>query len=138
MRKPKFNIPLDEFEITPAKKETEKTETKSETPIVEKKPATKKKTSDPKSTGGAADAPVNGTAKTPEPVIRQKYMPEGMSDIRANKVKGKPKPKMLLTFTEEINTYIRYESRRRGLSATQFVNNVLFEYMNSPEGYCNE
>jgi hypothetical protein len=48
--------------------------------------------------------------------------------------KGQKAKRINMAFADEIHAYITYESRRRGMNATQFVNMVLEKYMNSPEG----
>lgn len=49
--------------------------------------------------------------------------------------KGCKLQRINMAFNPDIHDYIRMESRRRGLSITQFVNAVLEDYMKGPSGY---
>lgn len=49
--------------------------------------------------------------------------------------KGSAVQRINMGFTEENHDYLKVESRKRGLSITDFVNAVLTEYREGPDGY---
>lgn len=49
--------------------------------------------------------------------------------------KGHKLKRINMAFSDPVYAYIKYESRRRGLSATHLVNSIISEYMNSPQGH---
>lgn len=49
--------------------------------------------------------------------------------------KGQKLQRINMAFGTDVHDYIRFESRRRGMSITEFVNFVLGEYMNGPDGH---
>ena len=50
--------------------------------------------------------------------------------------KGQKAKRITMAFSDDNHEYITYESRRRGMSATAFVNMVLDKYKELPEGHC--
>ena len=49
--------------------------------------------------------------------------------------KGQKAKRINMAFSDENYEYITFESRRRGLSATAFVNSVITQYKDSAEGH---
>lgn len=49
--------------------------------------------------------------------------------------KGAKLPRINMAFSTANHEYIKLESRRRGISATEFVNWLISEYEKSPEGH---
>lgn len=49
--------------------------------------------------------------------------------------RGQKAKRINMAFSDENYSYITFESRRRGLSATAFVNAVLEQYRNGPDGH---
>ncbi len=58
--------------------------------------------------------------------------PLEIGDTRGRK--GLKLPHAHLRFSEMNYDYLKYESRRRGLTMTEFINKIIEEYRNSPEG----
>lgn len=48
--------------------------------------------------------------------------------------KGQKLERLTFTVTHEVFEYVDKESRRRGISRRQFVNEIITQYKNSPEG----
>lgn len=59
--------------------------------------------------------------------------PKELGETRGRK--GMKLPRINMCFSDKNYEYIKYESCRRGMSNTQFVNMILQKYRESPEGY---
>ena len=65
------------------------------------------------------------------PPAQESHRPLGVTQGR----KGQKAKRITMAFSDDNHAYIVTESRKRGLSATQFVNMILERYRLSPEGH---
>lgn len=65
------------------------------------------------------------------PPEQEAHRPLGVTQGR----KGQKAKRITMSFSDDNHAYITFESRRRGMNATQFVNMVLDLYRESPDGH---
>lgn len=69
-------------------------------------------------------------------VHREKPIHEARPEFgKTQGVKGQKALRINMAFSDENYDYIKHESRRRGLSCTQFVNEIIDAYKKSNKGY---
>ena len=75
------------------------------------------------------DSPVADLTSLFQPT--NEHRPLGVTQGR----KGQKAKRINMAFSDDVYEYIAYESRRRGVTITRFVNSVIEKYKASPEGH---
>lgn len=68
-------------------------------------------------------------------VIKAKSQPKEKRLGNTQGKKGQKLQRINMAFSDSVHDYIRTECKYRGMSITEFVNMIIEEYMNSPDGY---